>query len=121
MNLEVAITDLDSHLSMEVTGKYSLSDYKELVMLIANQCEQRGKCLALVNIIQVEGDFPTFDRFVLGEMVSEVFGSRIKMAVLTPRGKTDRTAENTAVNRGARMRVFFTKDEALQWLLSEQG
>lgn len=118
MNLKLDITEQDNILLMTVTGPYSLSDFKEVIALLQVECDRRSKNLALVDItrVEMEGTMPGLDRFIIGELLADLLAPRIKLAAVAQPQIVNRMAENVAVNRGMRMLVFFTREEAIHWL-----
>lgn len=56
------------------------------------------------------------DRFQGGQQVAQIFGSRIKAALIMPVGQVTKLGEMTAVNRGAIFLVTDSREEALTWL-----
>ncbi len=63
------------------------------------------------------------DRFYLGKDAALFFGTQgpfsrmMKAAIVIPRELYDGFAETVARNRGAFLRLFFDRSEALEWLL----
>ena len=50
---------------------------------------------------------------------ARIFGSRIKLAVAGDPVKINYLAENSAVNRGAKLKVFVEVYKAMEWLEEE--
>lgn len=63
-----------------------------------------------------QGSIPVVDRFQLGIEIATILGSKIQMAILAPRLMIDKLGENTAVNRGGRVFVTSSREQALAWL-----
>ncbi|MEP6484306.1 MAG: hypothetical protein ABJB01_07645 [Rudaea sp.] len=77
----------------------------------ANDCR-----LALLNLIAAQGRTTDIDKFYLGEYAASVFRGILKVAVVFPAESITKFGENVAVNRGAKLAVLATEEEALTWL-----
>ena len=71
----------------------------------------------LIDCRQFEGSMTEAERFQGGQRIAEVFGARIKAALLMPVGQVTKLGEMTAVNRGAKFLVTDSESEATDWLL----
>jgi hypothetical protein len=98
-------------------GPYDFEDFKRFVAYIKATCDEHGTSRALIDLMPMEGDIPQFERYEIGLLVAQVWGSKLKGATLAPAERVNRFAENTAVNRQARLRVFFDEPSALEWLM----
>lgn len=108
--------NMGDHLLVEVSGKYSLRSMLSTVYEVAEHCRKEGLKKVLVDLRNLDGNPNIFDRYLLGLEIARKWGPRIKAAILTRAEMANRMAENTAVNRGARIRVNASMDDALQWL-----
>ena len=97
-------------------GKYSfdeLFDFLDRVKLMAQRSERYR---VLIDSRQLDGKITEAERFQGGQRIAEVFGSRIKAAVLMQADRITKLGELTAVNRGARFFVTDSETEAVRWL-----
>lgn len=58
------------------------------------------------------------DRFLIGEYLASVLRG-IKMAIVYKKIYANKFFEDTAVNRGASIKVFPDQETALQWLMND--
>ena len=65
----------------------------------------------------ITGDMSEAERFQGGQRMAEVFGSRLRVALLMPAAQVTKLGELTAVNRGAKLLVTPSETEANAWLL----
>lgn len=107
---------IDDYVLMIPEGPYDLKKYQDAIREAENFCRQNGLKKIVADITKNEGNIPVVDRFQLGIEMANILGSKIRMAILAPSGIIDKLGENTAVNRGGRVFVTSSKEEALAWL-----
>jgi hypothetical protein len=112
-----AITDHPGWFAIDVAGRYVLDDAQMLIHRILSEAKARQRSRVLVNLLQMEGDIPDWERFFLGVATAEVLGSAIQIAVVAQGDKINYFWENTAVIRGVRAGVFSNRQSAEAWLL----
>jgi hypothetical protein len=115
--MRIAVEEHDGYLAFRCSGRYDFEDLHLAVTLMKEACLERKRTRALIDLLAVEGNMPDFDRYSLGIRFAEVWGARLKAAGLAPPQKVNHFLENTAVNRQARLKVFFSEAPALEWLL----
>jgi hypothetical protein len=98
---------------------YTLNSYKESLREAEEYCRKYGLRKILADISMSQESIPVFDRFQLGIEMANVFGNKIKMAILAPPAMIDKLGENSAVNRGAQVFVTSSREQALEWLENE--
>ena len=116
-HLQLAITAHHGWFAIVVTGRYDLDDAYALIRQILVESVTRDVRRALVDLTQVEGDIPDWERVLLGKETAELLGTKVQVAAVARAEKINYFWENVAVNRGARVGVFPTHREAEQWLL----
>jgi hypothetical protein len=116
--LKADLSEQDGILVINFSGTYTLDGFKAAIDLIRSECEKRQWTLAFADITTVQAIPTAMERYSLGEYISRILGFRIKFAVLTLPDIVNHLAENVAVNRGARIQLFFEKEEAMNWLHS---
>ena len=104
------------HLLVEVRGTYSLKYMLSTIHEVAEHCRADNLSKVLIDLRELEGDPGIFDRFQIGIEIVKTWDSRIKAAVIARPNVISRMAENTAVNRGARVFITSEMDAALKWL-----
>lgn len=114
--IRIVVEEHDGYLAFRLTGDYDYDDLHLAVKLMKDACLDREREKAIIDLLAVEGNMPDFDRHSLGIRFAEVWGPRMKAAGLAPPPKVNHFLENTAVNRQARLKVFFTEATALEWL-----
>ena len=107
----------DGCIKCRVTGTYRSREETFRVMdalLLAAQ--QHGCKCAVLNLIEAQGHTSDIDKFYLGEYAARVFGGKLKVAVVFPAKGITKFGENVAVNRGAKLAVLPTEQDAMRWL-----
>jgi len=118
MGFDVQITVLPDHLRIVNTGEFSLPALFDFIGLVKSEAGKAGRNNVLVDSRGITGNISEADRFMGGQRSAEVFGTRLKVAILMPVGTVTKMAELAAGNRGAKMLVTDSEEEALDWLLS---
>ncbi len=120
MKSHYSIEKRPGYLYMVVSGEYDLSDFKEYFKIVMERCEKEKIFKIIVNNLDVKGtDIPMVHRFVLGEEIARVIGSKIRGAVVWPTNDVDRFTETVAKNRGGNMQLFGDLESAEHWILSD--
>ena len=117
MALSINTEQTDTHLRVQVSGDYT---FEELIRLIEEIkfTADRAQCdHALIDASDVRGRMTESEKFFAGSKIAEVFGSKLKAAVVMPEGYVTKMGEMAAVNRGARLLVTESSAEASTWLL----
>ena len=104
------------YLFIEVSEPYSLKLFISAIHEVADHCRKENLYKVLIDLRKVEGNPSIFDRYLLAIEIVRLWGSRIKAAVLARPGMINRMTENTAVNRGAKLRAVSDMESALKWL-----
>lgn len=112
-----AVTDHPGWFAIVVTGRYGLDDMQKLIHRILGEAKARGRSRVLVDLLQMEGDIPDWERFFLGVETAQVLGRAVQIAVAAQGDKINYFWENVAVNRGVRAGVFSNRPQAEAWLL----
>ena len=90
-----------------------------MVQDIADRCQQENFRKVIVDLTQMEGNPSILDRYTIGAEVARICGPRIQCAAIVNRSLINQMVENVAVNRGAKLKVVSTQDEAVAWLKLE--
>lgn len=117
MSFEVDIRIHPEYLRISSIGEFSLPALFEFIERVKQQAETVGRKRVLVDSRGITGNLSEVDRFLGGQRSAEVFGSKLKVAILMPAGQITKMAELAASNRGAMLLVVASEDEALKWLL----
>jgi hypothetical protein len=121
MKSEYSFEKKDNYLVMKISGEYSIEDFMSFVEIIKNRCEKENINRVLVDTQNFTyTNVPTMDRFYIGENIAKFFGSKIKLAVVWPEEHINKFAENVAVNRGGRLFVTHSVNDAEEWLMGDE-
>jgi len=120
---DINITVAEELLSLSASGSYSLIKAKNLFKLPIDSAVSHNKSKILVDVTNITGHVPFFDRFQYSEFLSiyrseHAPGKISKIAVVGQEPIVDerRFGETVAVNRGTNSRVFTDMSEASTWL-----
>jgi hypothetical protein len=116
MGLDMATEVLPNYLRIELLGVYTFSELMEQVENFRSAAENAGRNQILIDARLVEGRMTESEKFFVGSRIAEVFGARLKMAVIAPSGNVTKMGEMAAINRGARLFVTECEAEAVEWL-----
>ena len=117
----VDVQETGPYLTAQVRGSLSLQNMKGLVDTVVSESRRRGCNRFLVDMLQTGPPAREMDRFYIGEYLAARFHAGLKVAVVYPSELINKFTENTAVNRGAALRVVGSREEALAWLLKGLG
>ena len=118
MSFNVSSTVYPDHVRVDATGDCSLPQVFEFIENVKNLVVEAGRRHVLIDIRGVKGSPSDTDLFYAGKQVADVFGSRFKIAIVHPSQRITSLGQMAAVNRGARVVVVPTEDEAFEWLLA---
>jgi len=108
--------NMGEYLLIEVNELRSLDLFLSSIYEVADQCRKENLNKVLIDIRKMEGNPNIFDRYRVGIEIAKAWGAKIKVAVIARPGMVNRMAENTAVNRGAKLMATFDVETALNWL-----
>lgn len=83
---------------------------------VSDHCKRDSLDKVLFDMSDFHGHISILERYEIGKEIAKVLGPRIKMAVVTNFSVINYLMENSAVNRGAKIKVFSEMDKALEWL-----
>jgi hypothetical protein len=104
------------HLLVEVSEPYSIDQLLLTIHEVANHCRTDNLNKVLIDIRKMIGSPNIFDRYRMGIEIARTWGPKIKVAVITKPGFTNRVTEDTAVNRGAKLFITSNVETAVKWL-----
>ena len=104
------------HLFAEVSGFYSRDLLISATHKVADHCRTENLNKAIVDLRNMTGNPSILDRYKIGVEIANVWGPRIKVAVVAKAEAINKLGENTAVNRGANIMVTADFAHALEWL-----
>ena len=116
MSLDLAVEVLPKFVQIELLGVYTFSELMAQVERFRAEAEKAGRNQILIDARSIEGKMTESEKFFVGTRIAEVFGARLKMAILAPKGHVTKMGEMAAINRGARLFVTESECEAIEWL-----
>jgi hypothetical protein len=121
MALEIISTVLNDHLKVEFYGRYDFRELMDHIEVITKTAIESNRDRVLVDGRKVEGHMTESEKFFAGAKIAEVFGSKMKMAAIMKLGEVTKLGEMAAVNRGARLLITESENEAVDWLFKPAG
>jgi hypothetical protein len=118
MNLSIDIQAKSDYLSCTITGEWVTNELKAFIDTLSAELKKRRCSRIFADLSLVSGPPPEMDRFYLGEYIASVL-RKVKIAIVYKKVFKNKFFEDTAVNRGALIKVFPNKPAALQWLLTK--
>ena len=104
------------YLLVEISEPYTLDLYLGVIHEVAALCDQDKLRKALIDFSQSDADPSITDRYVLGSEIARAWSYKIQGAGVARGEIINYVMENVAVNRGANVKAFTTRHEALNWL-----
>jgi len=105
-----------TYLLVEITEPISVKLLLSAIQEMADFCQRENLNKVLIDMRTVQEEISIIDRYTLGVNVAKVMGSKITIAVVAPDALITRVAENAAVNRYGKLKVFSEIQKALEWL-----
>jgi hypothetical protein len=113
----------EGFIRIKASGYYSLQNANHLFKLSIDSAVLHGKRNILIDVINIQGNIPFFDRFQFAEFLANYKAEhaltevdRIAVVGEEPIVHSNRFGETVAVNRGVNLRVFTDMNQALGWL-----
>lgn len=124
MSMLLEIHPESGFLSVVATGQFSLEEAKRTFLQILEAISISKSTKVLVDGRELMGEPEFIERFYYGKFAAQKTANFSGVSPLTlfayvlkePIRDPKRFGENVAVNRGMRVKVFDTPDEALRWL-----
>ena len=116
MSLDMSVEVLPKYVQIELLGVYTFSDLMQQVDRFRAEADNAGKNQILIDARSIEGRMTESEKFFVGTRIAEVFGARLRMAIIAPPGHVTKMGEMAAINRGARLFVTESEAEATEWL-----
>ena len=117
MSLEFVGNVEPEFLRVTASGDYSLDSMFDFIDQVKAEADTAQRSRALIDCRLVVGSMTDAERFFGGQRIAEVFGPRLRAAVVMPEGQVTKLGEIAAVNRGARFFGTTDETEAITWLM----
>lgn len=111
----------DGFLEIRIVGVWRLDDVREAVQAVRDKAEDTGHGCLLVDMHEVAGRPSDLHRFEAAQATADAARGRFRVALIPPRELSDRFFEDAARNRGAALKAFQDRSEAVAWLLADAG
>ena len=118
MKIQISFEVLDEYLKIHLSGENPVPEIREILTTIKKLSEDNKRTKVLIDAMDLP-DMPDIEKFKLGKLGVQMFGSKIKVAMLRKPAHINKFTENTAVNRGGRLYIVSNEQDALSWLLNE--
>ena len=118
MSIDVITAVEPDYVRITATGNYSFDRLFDFIALVKTFADESSRTRALIDCSQIIGDMTEAERFAGGQRIAEIFGTRLKAAVLMPAVQITKLGELAAVNRGAKLLVTSDETEATTWLIA---
>jgi hypothetical protein len=116
-----SISPRDGFLDVLFSGSYDgqIVHFPEYLQRILEASRDYDQTRILMDFSSVRYVPDILTEHMVGERLSQLLPPTIRCAYVAPRTVAPQPShfETVAVNRGARLRVFWNRQEALQWLL----
>jgi len=116
MSLDMEVEVLPKYVQIELSGVYKFSEMMEGVEKFRSEADNAGRNQILLDTRSMEGKITESEKFFVGTRMAEVYGARLKTAVIVEPGTLTKMGEMAGVNRGARLFVTESEAEAREWL-----
>jgi hypothetical protein len=116
LKIQITFEIFDEYLKIHISGENPYAEIEEIIATIKRLADENNRAKVLVDTMKISG-LSEMEKYFAGEQGAKVLGHKIKTAVVSQPEKINKFMETVAVNRGARLRVFGTEPEALNWLL----
>ena len=90
--------------------------YLGVIHEVAERCDKDKLRKTLIDFSQSDADPSITDRYVLGREIARAWSYKIQGAGVARNETINYVMENVAVNRGANVKAFTTRKDALEWL-----
>jgi hypothetical protein len=114
---QVSFDVKDDYLRVTVAGSFPATDMKDFLLTIRKKAEQCARTRLLLDALGMTPPRVEFHRYVLGELVAELFRSKYRIAFIYRPELINKFAETVANNRGAQVLATGSEVEALEWLM----
>jgi hypothetical protein len=118
MNLSYTSEIHEGYVKLVLTGEWELIEILKMIGVVRAESEAAHRDRVLVDVRDVGGQIPDVERFETGKQVALALGPSVKVAVIGRPERINRVTENAAIQRGGRMLVASTEEDALAWLLA---
>ncbi|WP_298926278.1 STAS/SEC14 domain-containing protein [uncultured Ramlibacter sp.] len=121
MTFSTTIHRVTDRVEVRVAGPAAIRDFVDLIQAMAQETSYWSDTRLLVDLRRIEGRLSPEEQVFIGEMVAHSLSHLDKVASVVKAEEITRNSERAAQELGARLRVFDSEDEALEWLGSDSA
>lgn len=123
MSSEIIFSEYDDHLQISYREYNDVDDFLNSLDKAAKICSKKKYSFVMLDILDFDfSKVNDADRFIACKKIAEISRSspnNIKFAVVGSEGHYDEFADNVATNRGALFKVFYNKNDAVNWIKNQ--
>lgn len=125
MSIHYEFEPLETYLYAKLIGDYSLAEAKRVSVSLLETCRAHQRFKILMDVFSLKGEPTVYERFSYADYMASMYRDYIhqgfnlrQWAIVgtSPLIAPNRFGENVAVNRGMTVKVFFSIEEAQDWL-----
>jgi hypothetical protein len=116
MALNIQMKSEGEILVVDVSGRAVLADMMDMIEQVSAEVRRSGLRRVLVDQTQVIEQFKFTDHFAMGEKAASLFDAIDRAASVVQQSRRTGTSQNVARRKGAELRVFTSREEAMTWL-----
>jgi hypothetical protein len=117
MNYIIKVHISQRYLDIRCSGAYDYPGLEDTMDHIFLKCRETKIFHILFDFLSVEGSIPDLDKYRIGVYIAEKMQGKLRMAILDRHENINKFGETTSRNRGAMVKVFHSRENALEWLL----
>ena len=116
MAFSVSITRLAQYVQLVVSGPATMKNFVDLIDTMGQETVLWSDRRVLVDLRAVDGELTPTEQIFLGELVAQDLPHLERVASVVPAERITHNSETAAQDRGMRLRVFTSQDDAIGWL-----
>jgi hypothetical protein len=105
------------YVTITATGEYSQREMFEFISHCRAEAGANERERVLIDCSELKIKISEVERFEGGQMFARLFGPDFKVALILPAEQITKMGEMAANNRGGRLLVTPSHDEAIAWVL----
>jgi regulator of replication initiation timing len=114
--MQLSFEVFDQYLKIHLSGGNLYAEIGEILTTIKRLSEENSRTRILIDAVNVSG-LSEMEKYFIGEQSANMFGHKTKAVIVSKPELINKFLENVVVNRGGRLRVLSSEQEALRWLL----
>jgi len=107
------------YVAVELTGQVDLATLLELIRKLGALSREAGDTRVLFDSMNMTGDVHFGGQMQIGEQIARSMSHLARVASVMPAEKITRNSEKVARAQGVQLRVFASRDEAIEWIRAD--